>query len=295
MIKFSTKDSILGSIYSKLGFHKEFYFPIFFYSKPRFSFGGAGGEILRRYPILPIYECLKGISRGYNFGRIYNSSIKLCNRSIELLKQNKNYSNDYEISLDLYSKGRTRIHFGKEVLEGFIGNIYKLQPLIDPDIRSIKFDKNSNHDLLAYIYVRFAHILINFPFTGNKKLNSSSIKKAEKLNKKLGLYKIKTEYNKNFYIDKKRKAPVSSSKDKNNIYQYLKQIFSSDKFIHIINQLYNKNVYNWAKEYSKKSNYHPLRHGYGLFAVAKTLRDISLNERYYKKMSNEKEIDKLIK
>jgi len=36
----------------------------------------------------------------------------------------------------------------------------------------------------------------------------------------------------------------------------------------IINQIYNKNVYNWAKSYSRKTKYFPLRHGYGLFAIA---------------------------
>ena len=50
----------------------------------------------------------------------YNSSVYLCNRSINLLKtKNKN---NYEISSELYSKGRTRNHYGKTALEGFLAN-----------------------------------------------------------------------------------------------------------------------------------------------------------------------------
>ena len=153
--------------------------------------------------------------------------------------------------------------------------------MIDPDIKQIKFDINekSCHDLIAYIFVRLSHDLINVPFEGKRKLNQESIKKAEKLNKKFGPYKIKLYYNKNFYIDTKRNCPVHPSKE-SNVEEYLRKLFKSSKFINFINKIYDNNVYNWAKLYSKKTKYNPLRHGYALLAVAKTLEDISINKRY---------------
>ena len=210
--------------------------------------------------------------------------MRLFNRSITLLKKKKTYYNDYEISADLYWKGRTRNHYGKAALESFLANQYILQPFIDPDIKQIKFDINekSSHDLIAYILVRFSHDLIYFPFQGKRELNKESIKKAEKLNKNFSPYKIKSNYNENFYIDIKRNCPVPSSKD-NNIEEYLRKLFKSPKFINHINQIYDNNVYNWAKEYTKKSRYFPLRHGYGLFAIVKTLENLSINKRYFKK------------
>jgi hypothetical protein len=66
---------------------------------------------------------------------LYNSSLRLCNRSIILLKQNKTYYNDYEITAVFYCKGSTRHHYGKDALESFLSNIYILHPLIDPDIK----------------------------------------------------------------------------------------------------------------------------------------------------------------
>ena len=87
-----------------------------------------------------------------------------------MLKRWKNFKNDYEISYDLYSKSLGRNHFGKDALENFMENIYIIQPLMDPEIKKIKFDISNitRHDLIAYIYIRFAHDLIYFPFQGKR-------------------------------------------------------------------------------------------------------------------------------
>ena len=140
-IKLSTRDSLFSVIYSKLGFHKEFDPIIKFFNKPKFIFSGAGGEIIRGYPGYPFKKYLEIISKGYN-KKFYNSSEAICNRSIALLKKKKTYFNDYELSADFYSKGRTRHHFGKSSVVGFLSNSYSLQPLIDPDIKQIKYDMN---------------------------------------------------------------------------------------------------------------------------------------------------------
>ena len=58
-----------------------------------------------------------------------------------------------------------------------MANIYFIEPLIDPDIRKIKYNISGSfsHDLIAYIYVRFAHDLIFFPFQNNRTLSLESI------------------------------------------------------------------------------------------------------------------------
>ena len=55
-IEWSLKDSLYDTFYSKLGFHKEFYFKKYFFNKPRFSFSGSGGESLRGTPNSPIQK-----------------------------------------------------------------------------------------------------------------------------------------------------------------------------------------------------------------------------------------------
>ena len=234
---------------------------------------------------------MKGKSLGEEF---YFSSKRLCNRSISLLKKEKEYNNDYEISSDFYSKGRSVNHDGKTALEEFLSNTYYLQPLIDPDIKKLKFDLNGNstHDLVAYIYVRFAHDLIYFPFQGNRTLNLESIKKAEMLNKLLLPYQIKNDFNKDFFIDMQRKSPVSTINEKKNVEIYLKELFYSSKFIQTINKLYDISIYNWAKKYSHKSNYFPLRHFYGLLSAAITIDYLELNKINMNKLRNKSHIKK---
>ena len=287
--KLSMKDSLSCSTYTKLGFHKEFYLKDKFFTNPRFSLSGSGGEILRGFPGLDYKTYIEQMSRGainIKGDEFYNSSMRLCNRSLDLLKREKTYENDFEISAALYCKGSMRNHNGKADVEGFIVNIYGLEPLIDPDIKKIKFNINEKfpHDLIAYIYVRFAHDLINFPVEGKRYINPESIKKAEILNKNLPPYNIKKDFNENFYIDKERKCPVSDTNNKQEVNDYLKEIFYSQKFINIINKIYDKNILQFAENYMNKSNFYPLRHVYGLLAIAKTLEDITLNENFFNKI-----------
>jgi hypothetical protein len=139
-IALNLKDIILNTIYLKLGFSKEFYFHNQFYKNPIFSFKGSCGEALRGSPGLPINKFIKFISsrniKGHS-REFYNSSKRVLNRSINLLKNEKNFSNDYEISYYIYNKALGRNHFGKSALEGFISNFYTISPLMDPVIKKL--------------------------------------------------------------------------------------------------------------------------------------------------------------
>ena len=288
--QWSLKDSLFTTFYSKLGFHKQFHLKKYFFNKPRFSFSGSGGESLRGSPNVPIQEFIEIDSlrdiKGHKKEFFYSSE-KIVNRSVFLLKKEKNFSNDFEISSNLYSKMIGKNHYGRGALEDFITNLYILQPLMDPDIKKIKFDINNVtcHDLIAYIYIRFAHDLKYFPFQGQRLLNLESIKKAERLNNNYRPYQKKKDYNKNFFIDRKRISPVSSSIMNVDSNYYLKELFESQKYIKIINKLYDNNVYNWANEYGLKTNYHPLEHHNSLLAIAITFSNLQLNERYLKNLS----------
>ena len=158
---------------------------------------------------------------------------------------------------------------------------------MDPDIKKIKYEINNDlsHDLIAFIYMRFSRDLIYFPIQGKRILNKDSIRKANKLNSKLIPYKIKSDYNKNFFIDFKRKSPVKQNKQKTNINEILNQIFESKEFLNIICKTYDKNLYKWSKDYINKTNYHPLKHQYSLLAVAVISELILANN---KNMRNQK-------
>ena len=250
--QFSAKDSILGSLYTKLGFHKEFYIKKKFVYRPRFHFTGSGGEIIRGYPgklIGKYVEQLSSNSRNIKDHQqeFHDATIRICNRSIELLKQKKIYKNGYEISNDLYFRGRVRSHYGISAYESFIANMFCLQPLLDSDLIQLKLDIKDGLalDIAAYIYVRFAYNLIKFPFEGKRILNPNSIKKAEYLNNIFGYYKKKNDFNLNFYIDNKRKCPIPIShdlkyyKDAN---EYIKELIYSNKIYFYTNYIHLSRV-----------------------------------------------------
>lgn len=291
-IKWGIINTLFCTLYSKLGFHKEFYFQNRFFNKPRFLFHG-GGEI-RGYPRIPIEKYIEGISseNKYLGEEFYSSSKRLCNRSVSFLKKEKEYNNSYEISSSFYQKGRSANHDGKAALEGFIANIYLIQPLIDPDIKKIKFIYNyhSTHDLISYVYIRFAKNLVNFQFQGNRTLISKSIIKAKILNNLIKPYEIKLDYNEKFFIDDIRKCPVPVSNENKKIDTYLKKLFDSSIFIQTITKLYEYKIYKFAKEYSNHINYYPFRHFYGLLSVAITIDNLSLNELLMNKLTNKSDI-----
>ena len=159
---------------------------------------------------------------------------------------------------------------------------------MDPEIKKIKFNinRNNTHDLIAYLYVRFAHDLINFPIQGKRKLNKESIKKAEKLNTLIKFDKKELDYNENFYIDNNRTSPVNSNEKNQDIYEYLKRLIEQEEFVHIINKVYNNSVYNWTLDSIRKSNYFPLRHGYALLAIAKIIEDLSRGKNKINNLAN---------
>ena len=289
----SPKETLYNSIYSKLGFHKQFCFQYQFYTNPIFSFAGSNGESLRGTPGIPIQEYINSYSPSVIFGHekeFDNSSNRLFNRTINLLKKERDYKNDFEFSSSLYSKSNGKNHFGKLALERFMANTYTLQPLMDPDINMINFTikDNHSHDLIAYIYVRFAHELIYFPFQSKKFLDPESIKKAERLNKNFKSYNIKSDYNNNFYIDQERRSPVHSSKNNKNVFQYLNELLKSPRYIFLLNKIYDNSIYNWANGYINKTNYFPLSHHYSLLAIAITIENLLLNEKYLKKRNRMK-------
>ena len=299
--KWNSDESILCTMYTKLGFHKEFYLKDKFFNRPRFVFTGYGGEDLRGSPGIKNKKYIERICSRSIFGNskeFNNSSIRLVNRSVSFLKRKKTYNNDYEISFDLYSRIVGRNHFGRSTVEAFMANTYLLQPLMDPDIKKIKYDINgdSPHDLLAFIYVRFAKDLNYFPVQGNRHLNSKSIKRAKKLNRNLLPYKDKLFINENFYEKKKKKSPVNDSKAQNKTANdLLNEVFKSPDYFNIISKIYNKKVYKIAKEYSKKSNYHPFRHEYALLSIFLTKKYLSLNERLKQRIGKEKAFNYILK
>ena len=283
----NSNDTLFCSIYSKLGFGNWFNFRDGFYNKPRFAFTGFGGENIRGYPGYPIKQYLEYLIKQrklkFNFKRIFfDSSIKFFKRILKLLKKGKTYKNDYEITSDFYFKGGTRHHFGKTIVESFIANIYLLHPLMDPEIKKIKYDINGefSHDLIAYIYIRFAKDLINFPIQGKRALNYQSIIKARKIINYSKKYKIKSDFNPNFFIDIDRRSPTKYPQENKTKYEYLEKLFKTDKYVQNIKNANNNNAYKLAKKCKQNKSSYNLEHCFELSTIASIIEYLFLIKKH---------------
>ena len=135
------------------------------------------------------------------------------------------------------------------------------------------------HDLIAYIYFRFAYDLLNIQIEGNRFLNPLSVKKAGILNKRNSRYEIKSDLNENFYIDIERKGPVPASNFDINVENYLKDFFKSYKFYQDIKKYYINDIDEFGKEYILKSESFSLNYINGFLAIYKTVECLALNEK----------------
>ena len=282
----SPNDTLFGSIYSKLGFGNWFNFKDRFYNKPRFAFTGYGGENIRGYPGYPIKQYLENLINqrrlSTKFKRIfYDTSMKFFTRILNLSKEGKNYNNDYEITSDFYFKGGTRHHFGKTIVESFMANIYLLHPLMDPEIKKIKYEINgeNSHNLIAYIYTRFAKDIINFPIQGKRTLNYQSIVKAYKLNNYSKKFKFKSDLNINFFIDIDRKSPTKWQHENKTEYAHLKDLFATNKYIQNIKNIYNYKAYKLAKKCKQNKTSYTLTHCFELSTVETIIEYLFLNKK----------------
>lgn len=280
-INWNVKDSLASIFYTKLGFTKNLNsINSKFWLKPKFLFNGNGGESIRGIPGCEIEKyieilALKGSHVNGHQEEFYNSSMRLLNRSVELLKSEKSSYNGYDIAKLFYQITNTKYHLGKYSIGEFLSNRYSVSPLSDPELNQIKYDisENSTQDLIAYIYTRFAPKLTLFPFEKNRELRPESLQKAKNLNKKIPKYQIKFDYNKNFYIDTKRKSPVPESYDNWKNTSYIYEIIESSEFRQTFYKVYDKNAYDWILKYKNKEKF-PYRRPFGLLSIGEIIKYI---------------------
>ena len=96
--------------------------------------------------------------------------------------------------------------------------------------------------------------------------------------------KLKKTITQIFFLDNNKFSLVSKAKVNKDIQEYLKKLFNSDKFIRIINEIYDKNIYNWIKKQCRKSNVFNMRPLNGLVAIAIVEELLLLKKNYMKKL-----------
>lgn len=290
LIPFKEIDTILNiSFYTKLGFHKEFYFRYERSDNTLYSFTGAGGETIRGYPNETTDEYIEEI---LNSANKYDDSLEKPSLNIILNCLNKikekSYANDNDDELPerAYKEVRCRNHYGKAIVESFFYNNIALSPLIDMDLHKIKINDDlceDKHLLIALIYQRYCPDLLNFKFEGGRNIDVETINRAKEINNILPFKKEHLNFISGPII--KGKAPnesVESSHVKfDDANDLIKKVFYSRSFEMEFKKYFPSNYYDEIVKYEQNNNFYPLRHIYSAIAILKLINCTKSKIPYY--------------
>lgn len=180
-IRIPSELSIKMAFYAKLGTHKKFYLKTNYISERMFYFTGFGGESIRRHWYMKPREFVNRQASNRMFRTVDNQSSikKIVSKSIEDIKKYYKDDTDVAIMRNLYQNTRLRSHFGKNIVENFLGKTINMNPLMDPELQRI----HTNDDtLLSVIYDRYFHQVNDVKFEGGRGLNKSAIENAKIIN-----------------------------------------------------------------------------------------------------------------
>ncbi|MBE6500554.1 MAG: hypothetical protein E7Z80_08450 [Methanobrevibacter thaueri] len=276
----------------KLGFHKQMYFKPFRLGEIEYSFNGAGGESLRGHvdEDRPTFlKNKKNIIERYN-PSLVDSALSDINQALDEVAENFNLSPDSDMLLQMhYNETRSRYHFGKSALESYFSNMIKLNPLIDSDLRKVQSHTDECPDdnlLISIIYLRYCPELLNFDFDSGHTIDPATIEYAKKLNEKYPYVKKDLSFISGPDIEK----PAGSEKNqryisKDDINNYLKDVFFSHKFEKEFEKYYSFDDYFAIWKVMEKKDYFPLGNVYSAIAIIQIANAIEFSKN--RKNNNE--------
>lgn len=293
---YSPEDIINISFYTKLCFHKQMYLKYSKCNPYRYAIVGAAGECIRAYWNTTDEEFIaKQLNRCQKYP--FTTKIKFTKSVINILtsafsqikdkyKRFNREISSKDLSLNLYRETRCRNHFGKDMVESFLGGTIKLAPLLDSELQKLKLNDNNCEDknlLIAIIFSRYNKPLLDFKFEGKRSINPETIKYAEEINERYPINndldfntaisnitdeQIIPEDNYSYSDIKIKPAEVSET---------LKKIFYSKKTKNNFEIVYNEEIHKIIANEMETKKYFPLQEAYTLISISKIIQDTFIN------------------
>ena len=298
--RFSLEDAINISFYTKLGFHKEMYFNTTCNKQIIYRFCGFGGECIRDYRAYwncsTVIDFIRWRQRSHIYPRelifdIQDSVEKVIERSCLSIREKFKLKklDDSELLTNLYRETRCRNHYGKAIVENFLGNMINFTPLLDPLLSKLKLNSNECEDrcaLLSIIFTRYCPNLLNYKFEGKRFIKKDTIEYANKINAKKPFKKnsniIQKEYkiinSFDLYSQFKKDEMSISKKDELSPFDFLLNVFHSPSFKYLFSIYYDPKILNSIVNDIKNRKYHSLTHAYGVIGITKIINDILISE-----------------
>lgn len=262
----ATETAMRMSFLAKLGIHKQMYFKQRYTPDRLFYFTGYGGESIRSHWE---YSAESFIRRRMEYDKFITidcrpSIKKIISKSISDIQERYDSKNDITLMRWLYRNTRLRSHFGKNIVENFLGNGFCLNPLMDRELQKI----HTNDDtLLCIIYERYLQKIRNVKFDRNRKLDNKYIQKAIAINKKFPYISNNKHESNNIVLGQIVKPSISQENLAPR--QKMREIFDSNGVRQIITDLFGYEVYQRATINWNRGGFFPDLLACSLLAIAK--------------------------
>ena len=271
----------------KLGYHKQYHFPIQISKNPVYLFGGLGGESLREYwNITPKEHTEKYMDYAGKVAKEFiEPTKKVLDKSFKLLQSDFNLENETSKQLTelLYKEVRSKNHFGKNSIMYYLTNQIRLSPLLDSNLYKLKKEENDENLLFALIFIRYCPDLLDVKFDKGKKFNAETIKHAQKINEKFPLKLKKFTYLDEAINDNKlNQLNIKNNNSKTNPPDdFIKKVFLSHSFKKLFEMYFSSNLYNKIVWYMENKTFQPLYYVHGVLAFFKVINVVKYNNEKF--------------
>lgn len=296
---FTCADKIDASGYVKMGFHKEMYFQEGGGRAKRYLIPGFGGECVRAHYRIDAQAI---IDLEEHFGDRYHEPLAtkvraavrraLHDSCIETMRK-YGIGDVHAKNLPslVYDETRNRAHFGKAMVERYLGNVICLTPLMDPLILQLKTEASECHDenfLMALMYARYCPELLEFGFQDNRTIPQEVIDYAKAVCER-NPYPVRQEdedVNEVRYtvatasagIEQSFNRDIQHSSKIENVEEIFRSIFTSAEFEGRWKRNFESEIYDFALKSIEREQFHSLREAYALMAIVKVINDVEISE-----------------
>lgn len=280
-VYYSEEEVLENAFFTKFAVHKEFFFEDRKYKVKRYKLTGDGGESIKGKQM---YNRENFITMECGQAKRFSNDIctEICTSVLNNMDDLYDYIGQYYHLKPDYNDGTlahretwNRSHFGKNAVEMYLNNTYRLQPLIDPDLYRLVLDIGDTDDenlLLALIFVRYCSNLLNYRFQGGRKLSRSTITKAKQISDKFKFTKMQCE-NEAFNIATEDSHisglnlndKTSAKKSVNN--RIIRMCESGGRIKDVFCDFFSEELYRFARFYLETEDYVPLKMFFGILAV----------------------------
>lgn len=277
---------VLKNFFSKLSVHKELFFIPRINITKQYRITGDGGESIRTFcDYLKCDNINNECGRICGFSREVQQEIRasvshIMEHDYDVIHERFPYlaKNTSDDTIALFRATYNRNHFGRNSVESCISNVFRLEPLLDPNLFRIKMYTDECRDrflLAAMILLRYCPRLLDFPIEGNRKIDEDTLAYVKKLSDRFP-YQPKEISAEGFIMppeeDIETKYILSDSADgyktesgeteilsANEIRDRVGALFESEDFQNAFCADFNHEIYDNAKAFSQKTDYFPHR------------------------------------